>query len=150
MKLIDVFNMMAEGKIKKDTRLIIITPAGEEYRYQYAIDIHKGYCFFIDDYDRGIGYRLDTTAGMLQYEARLIEQKEKKYLVKLNIRGLRNGREYLNYDKRGGHVNLNDKCETSSIQARFTKKELQDVQQVREFLEDMKGKYELIEIGVEE
>lgn len=146
MKLIDVFNMMAEDKIKKGTELIIITPSGEEYKYEYAI----GHWSFVDDYDRGIGYRLDATANMLQYEVKLIEQKEKKYLVKFNMRWLRNGREYLNYDKRGGYVILNDKYETSSIQVGFTKKELQDIQQVHEFLEDMEGKYELIEIGVEE
>lgn len=146
MKLIDVLNMMTEGKIKRGTKLIIVSPSGKEFEYEYAIDIHNAEWSFVDDYDRGISYMVDITADTLQYEARLVEQEEKKYLVKLNIRGLRNGREYLNYHKRGGHVDLNDKCETSSIQAKFTKKELQDIQQVREFLEDMKGEYQLIEV----
>lgn len=150
MKLIDVFNLMAKDKIKKGTKLIIITPKGKEYEYEYAINILNGHWSFVDDYDRGITYRFDITVDTLQCEVRLVEQKEKKYLVKFNMRGLRNGRKYLNYDELGGHVNLNDNCETSSIQTRFTKKELQDIQKVREFLEDMQGKYELIEVGKKE
>lgn len=146
MKLIDVFNLMAKDKIKKGTKLIIITPKGKEYEYEYAINILYGHWSFVDDYDRGISYRFNITVDTLQCEAKLIEQEDKKYLVKFNMHGLRNGREYLNYDKRGGHVNLNDKCETSSIQTRFTKKELREIKQVREFLEDMKEKYELIEV----
>ncbi|MDZ5548239.1 hypothetical protein [Enterococcus cecorum] len=31
-------------------------------------------------------------------------------------------------------------------QTRFTKQEMQDIQLVREFLEDMQGKFELIEV----
>lgn len=146
MKLIDVLNMLAERKIKKGTKLIVITPSGKEYEYEYAIDIYNGHWSFVDDYDRGIGYWLDITADTLQYEVRLIEQKEKKYLVKLNVRGLRDERVYLNYTCLKNYVELNSLVETTNLKTRFTKDELQTIQPVKEFLEDMEGKFELIEV----
>lgn len=84
MKLIDVFNMLAERKIKKGTKLIIVASSGKEYEYEYAIDIFDGHWSFVDDYDRGISYRFDITADMLQYEARLMEPKNIKYYLKLD------------------------------------------------------------------
>ncbi len=93
-----------------------------------------------------LGGYLKISGDFLNYEVELIPPKEKKYLVKFNMRGLRNGREYLNYDERDEHVNLNDKCGTYSIQTEFTEDELQSIKPVREFLKDMKGKYELIEV----
>ena len=149
MKLIDVFNMMTERKIKKGTKLIIVTPSGREYEYEYDIDIHNGNWSFVDDYDRGIRYRLDITVDTLQYEVRLIEQKEKKYLVKFNMRWLCSDIDefcYLNYVKKYEYVDINDKTQTVSHKTKFTKQELQSIQPVREFLEDMEGKYELIEV----
>ena len=86
--------------------------------------------------------------NFLNFEIDLIPPEEKKYWIKFNMRGLMDGREYLNldYDKRGYEcIHLNSKYETSSIQTRFTKSELQSIKAVREFLEDMEGKYELIE-----
>lgn len=146
MKLIDVFNMMAEGKIKKGTELVVITPSGEEYRYEYAINIHDGYWSFVDDYDRGIGYRLDTTANMLQYEVKLIEQKEKKYLIKVSVRGLIESFEYLNYSKEKGGVVLSTEINNYDYKTHFTQEEIQSIQPVSEFLKDIENKYELIEV----
>lgn len=146
MKLIDVFNMMAEGKIKKGTELIVITPSGEEYRYEYTINIHDGSWSFVDDYDRGIGYRLDTTANMLQYEVKLIEQKEKKYLIKVSVRGLIESFEYLNYSKEKDGVVLSTEINDGDYKTHFTQEEMQSIQQVSEFLKDIENKYELIEV----
>lgn len=146
MKLIDVFNMIAEGKIKKGTELIVITPSGEEYRYEYTINIHDGSWSFVDDYDRGIGYRLDTTANMLQYEVKLIEQKEKKYLIKVSVRGLIESFEYLNYSKEKDGVVLSTEINDGDYKTHFTQEEMQSIQQVSEFLKDIENKYELIEV----
>ena len=144
--MIDVLNMMAEGKIKKGAKLIIVTPKGREYEYEYNVDIINDDCFFVDDYDRRISYRFDITFDTLQYEVRLIEQKEKKYLVKFNMRGWKEHFRYLNYYKENDSIEITSKRCTDSAKTHFTKSELQSIQPVREFLEDMEGKYTLIEV----
>lgn len=53
---------------------------------------------------------------------------------------------YLNYDKSINYVFIYSKAETITYKTQFTKSELQSIQPVREFLEDMEGKYELIEV----
>ena len=144
MKMIDVLNMMAEGKIEKGTKLIVSTDLND-YEYRYS----KGYNAFFDKHLARIEEDFFLDKDFLNLEVKLIPPKEKKYLVKFNMRGLRNGREYLNldYDKRGDErVHLNDKCETLSMQTEFTEDELKSIQPVREFLEDMEGKYTLIEV----
>lgn len=148
MKLIDVFNMMTERKIKKGTKLIIVTPSGREYEYEYAIDIHAGHESFVDDYDHGISHMFNINANTLQYEVRLIEHKEKKYLVKLRIKGLLNIRNYLNYYNDGikQWIELGNNLEQGFYQTCFTKNELRSIKLVCKFLEDMEGKYELIEV----
>lgn len=144
MKMIDVMIKLANGEIKDQTILKIYDHAGTLYPYTFEGKYNSFYSN--TKYRRELGGHFKTSGDFLNYEVELIPPKEKKYLVKFNMRGLRNGREYLNYDEHSGYVSLNNKCETSSIQARFTKKELQGIQQVHEFLEDMKGKYELIEV----
>lgn len=147
MRMIEVFDLMAECKIKRGTKLIIVSPSGKEYEYEYAIDIHNAHWSFVDDYDRGISYMVDITADTLQYEARLIEQKEKKYLIKMNVGGLIAPFGYLNYSREKDGVilsSINDYC----YKTYFTKREMQSIQPVREFLADMKGKYELVEVEV--
>lgn len=146
MKMIDVINMMAKGEIKKGTKLIIVTPKGKEYEYEYDIDIPIGNCFFVDDYDRRIRCWFDITVDTLQYEVRLIEQKEKRYLVKFNMRGMKENYRYLNYIESDECAHINDKRCTTIIKTHFTKSELQSIKPVREFLEDMENKYELIEV----
>ena len=146
MKLIDVFNMMTERKIKKGTKLIIVTPSGREYEYEYDIDIHNGNWSFVDDYDRGIRYRLDITVDTLQYEVRLVEQKEKEYLIKINVRGLKEDETYLKFYTSLNVVDLNTATQTRYAKLHFTKEEMQTIKPVREFLKDMEGKYQLIEI----
>lgn len=147
MKLIDVFNMLAERKIKKGTKLIIVTPSGKEYEYEYAIDIHDGTWSFVDDYDRGISCMFDITADTLQYEVKLVEGKEKEYLIKVNVQGLDEDFAYVNYFKRTNYVVLNFKYDNKdkTRKTHFTKQEMQTLEPVRKFLADMSGKYELIE-----
>ncbi|MEQ3445201.1 hypothetical protein [Enterococcus cecorum] len=143
MKMIDVLNKLAKGEIKDKTVLNVYDHISCLYSYTF-----DGRAFY-DEYDREIGTCFIIDGKFLNYIVELIPPKEKKYLVKFNMRGLRNGKEYLNldYDKRGDErVHLESKCETLSRQTEFTKQELESIQPVREFLEDMKGKFELIEV----
>jgi len=143
MKMIDVLNMMANGEIKKGTKLEIVNDYNELYEYVYTIDEGK-FCFLGEDGSSLCDeFRVDE--GFLLEEAELIPPKPKKYLVKINIRGLQERFTYLNYCETSGRVNLHDKYRLSSIQTEFTKDELQSIKSVREFLEDMDGKYTLIE-----
>lgn len=141
MIMIDVLNKLSKGEIKAQTELFV-------YDHIECIGIYTfdGKAFY-NERGEEIGSHFIISGEFLNYIVELIPPKSKKYLVKFNMRGLRNGREYLNldYDKRGDErVHIGDKCETLSMQTEFTKQELQSIQPLREFLEDMEGKYELI------
>ena len=145
--MIDVLIKLANGEIKDQTTLKIYDHIDKLYTYTFD---GKYNSFYSAKYSRELGDYFKISGNFLNLKVELIPPKEKKYLVKLNMRGLRKGREYLNldYDKRGDErVHLDDKCETLSMQTEFTKQELQSIQPVREFLEDMEGKYELIEVN---
>lgn len=136
MKLIDVLNMVAEGKIKEGTKLILnddlfIFNGGVFGSGLYYLEN----CMFLKEED-------------LNQEVELILPKEKKYLVKLHIKGLLNIRNYLNYYNDGikQWIELGNDLVQGFYQIHFTKQEMQDIKLVREFLEDMEGKYELIEV----
>lgn len=148
MKMIEVMIKLANGEIKDQTILKIYDHAGTLYPYTFEGKYNSFYSN--TKYRRELGGYFKISGDFLNFEVELIPPKEKKYLVKFNMRGLRNGREYLNldldYDKRDERVHLDDKCETLSMQTEFTKQELQSIQPVREFLEDMQGKFELIEV----
>lgn len=65
------------------------------------------------------------------------------------MRGLRSDIDefcYLNYVKKYEYVDVDDKTQTVYHKTQFTKQELQSIQPVREFLDDMQGKYELVEV----
>ena len=141
MKMIEVLNLMAEGKIENDTKLIASTDL-VDYEYRYS----TGYHTFFDKYSNRIEYGFFLDEDFLNVEVELIPPKEKKYLVKFNMRGLDNECKYLNYSNSRKSVILNVKISNRAFQTRFTKSELQSIQLVREFLEDMEGKFELIEV----
>ena len=147
MKMIDVLNMMSEGKIKEGTKLEI------GYKiYNYINDYTESEnCSFVNQEDDRTELLEDNeliTTDFLNLDVELIPPKPKKYLVKFNMRGLRNDMNYLNYNKDNEHVSIFDKSEWSPVQTKFTEKEMQSIKVVREFLQDMEGKYELIEAGV--
>lgn len=138
MEMINALKLMAEGKIKEGTKLEF-----DGFEYEFSED----------HFENGIGDWLEDvheiSASFLNLEVELIPPKEKKYLVKFNIRGLRNDINefcYLNYVERYECVDIDDKTQTVSHKTRFTKQELQTIQPVKEFLEDMEGKFELIEV----
>lgn len=144
MKMIEVLNMMAKGEIKEGTKLIASTVL-DDYEYRYS----TGYRRFFNKYFNEIEDDFSLDEDFLNIDVEMIPPKEKKYLVKFNMRGLRSDIDefcYLNYVKTYEYVDVDDKKQTVSHKTHFTKKELQSIKPVRKFLEDMQGKYEFIEV----
>lgn len=140
MKMIDVLNMVAKGEIENNTKLIVSADL-DDYEYRYS----KGYNAFLNKYSNGMDDDFCLDKDFLNFEAELIPPKEKKYLIKVNIQGLNGYFTYLNYSEVRHCVMIQDKAEDEIYKTHFTEKELQSIQPVREFLEDMEGKCELIE-----
>ena len=144
MKMIDVLNMMAKGEIKEGSKLKI---GGNTYSYIDTYTDDDGYCSFVNEEGYSDTFLEDEemiTQHFLNLEVKLIQPK--KYLVKLNIRWLPQPFEYLNYFELGKCVMIDRETGNESYKTQFTKQELQSIQPVRDFLEDMEGKYELIEV----
>lgn len=135
MKLIEVLQKVANGEIEKGTKFIL----GDNL-YIFNRDRFRAGNFYLDG-------RIFLNARDLNREVDLIPQKEKKYLVKFNMRWWIERFSYLNYYEKNESIELNTKQSSVFCKASFTKDELQSIQQVREFLEDMEGKYELIEVN---
>ena len=144
MKMIDVLNLIAKGEIKDQTTLKIHDPVNTLYTYTFN---GKYKSFYSNtEYSRELGNYFKINDNFLNREVELIPPKEKKYLVKFNMRGLDNECKYLNYSSSRKSVILNIKISNRAFQTRFTEQELQSIQPVKEFLDDMQGKYELIEV----
>ena len=147
MKMIEVMIKLANGEIKDQTTLKIYDHADTLYTYTFEGKYNSFYSN--TKYRRELGGYFKISGDFLNYEVELIPPKEKKYFVKFNMRWLRNDIgefRYLNYVKNYEYVMLADKKQTLSHKTEFTKQELQSIKPVREFLEDMQGKYELIEV----
>lgn len=132
MKMIEVLQRVANGEIEKGTKFIL----GNNL-YIFNGDRFKAGNFYLDG-------RIFLNARALNQEVDLIPPEEKKYLVKFNMRWLQEPFRYLNYFKKNDSIEINSKRCTDFAKTHFTKDELQSIQPVREFLEDMEGKYELI------
>lgn len=144
MKIIDVLNMMAKGEIKDQTILKIYDHAGTLYPYTFEGKYNSFYSN--TKYRRELGGYFKISGDFLNYEVELIPPKENKYLIKVNIKGLIKELTVLNYQRLTGKIHLGYPGDTNFVKTSFTKLEMQSIQPVREFLEDMQGKYELIEI----
>ena len=135
MKMIDVLQKLANGEIKEGTKIIL---------NDYLHFIFNGRVFESDL------YLLENCMFLkeedLNQEVELILPKEKKYLVKFNMRWLKEYFRYLNYCGKNESIEIHTKTCTDFTKTHFTKDELQSIKSVREFLEDMEGKYELIEV----
>lgn len=134
MRIIEVLNMIANGEIKEGTKFILnddlfIFNGGVFGSGLYYLEN----CMFLKKED-------------LNQEVELIEPKPKKYLVKFNMRGLKENEMYLNYQTKNDYVVLCTTKQSLVYKTKFTKDELQSIQPVREFLEDMEGKYTFIEV----
>ena len=138
MKLIEVLQKVANGEIEKGTKFIL----GDNL-YIFNRDRFRAGNFYLDG-------RIFLNARDLNREVDLIPPKEKKYLVKFNMRWWIERFSYLNYYEKNESIELNTKQSSVFCKASFTKDELQSIQPVREFLEDMEGKYELIGVDDDE
>ena len=143
MKMIEVLVKQANKEIGHGTILRILDEKlfGKRTTFEFK---------FIEDnfyHEEGLTledlYSFDT--DFLNSEVELIPQEEKKYLIKVNVRGLATSCEYLNYLKPVKGIILSGRSQSNGYKTRFTKKEMRDIKQVREFLEDMEVKYQLIE-----
>lgn len=143
MKMIEVLQKLANGEIKDQTILEIHDP---HVMHTYTFEVKYNSFYSNTKYRRELGGYFKISGDFLNYEVELIPPKEKEYLVKFNMRGLDKYFRYMNYVKKYEYVKVGDKVQTASHQTRFTKQELQSIQPVREFLDDMQGKYELIEV----
>lgn len=147
MKMIEVLDLMAEGEIEKDTKLIVSDGFGE---YEYKYKQRKGYRAFYNNFDKNSKVRIDDEFRLdkdfLNLEVKLIPPMKKKYLIKVNVQWFDKGFAYLNYDKQRNCVIIYTEVETITYKTQFTKQELQSIKPIREFFEDMEGKYELIEV----
>lgn len=142
MKIIDVLNMMAKGEIKDKMILDVYDHTGDIYTYTFD----EKFKAFYDECDEEMANDFEISNKFLNYEVELITPKPKKYLVKFNMRGLKEPFRYLNYIENDEFVHINDKRGITFAKNSFTKDELQSIQLVKEFLEDMEGKFELIEV----
>ena len=135
MRMIDVLNMMAEGKIKEGTKIIL----NDDLHFIFNGRVFESdlylleNCMFLKEED-------------LNQEVELIPPKEKKYRVRFEFLGSSKKGSFLSWEKCPYGVFLSIQEGTGDIKTHFTKSELQSIQPVREFLEDMEGKYTLIEV----
>lgn len=146
MKMIDVLCKLANGEIEEGSKLKI---GGNTYSYIDTYTDDDGYCSFVNEEGYSDTFLEDEemiTQHFLNLEVEMIPPKEKKYLVKFNMRGLKENYRYLNYIESDECANINDKRCTTMDKTHFTKSELQSIRSVREFLEDMQGKFKLIEV----
>ena len=146
MKMIDVLNMMKEGRIKEGTKLKI------GYKiYDYIKDYTENEnCSFVNKEDDRTELLEDNeliTTDFLNKEVELMPSKEKKYLIKINIKGLIRELTVVNYQRLIGEIVLGSPGDTNFVQTSFTKSEMQSIEPIREFLADMKGNYELIDVN---
>ena len=76
--MIEVFNLMAEGKIEEETKLIV-PGVFEEFEYKYL----KRYRNFVDEYFNELEERFNINGNFLNREVHLEQPKEYKYRIKL-------------------------------------------------------------------
>ena len=143
MKLIDVFVKQANQEIKEGTILRVPDEGLFGKKSVFEFEFYGGSFSNEEGLSLEDLYPLDT--DFLNSEVELIPQEEKEYLIKVNVRGLAASCEYLNYLKPVKGIVLSGRSQGNGYKTRFTKKEMQDIKQVREFLQDMEGKYQLIE-----
>ena len=142
MKMIDVFIRLANDEIKDQTILDVYDHTGDIYTYTFD----EKFKAFYDECDEEMANDFEISNKFLNYNVELIQPKPKKYLVKFNMRGWKDHFRYLNYYEKNESIEINSKRCTDFAKTHFTKSELKSITLVKEFLEDMEGKYELIEV----
>lgn len=142
LKLIDVFVKQANKEIKKGTILRVPDEGLFGKKSAFEFEFYEG--SFYGEEMLSVEELCPLDEDFLNKEVELISPKE-RYLIKVNVRGLIGSYGYLNYSKEKGGVVLSTEINNCDYKTHFTKEELQSIKPVREFLEDMEGKYQLIE-----
>lgn len=142
MKLIDVVNKWANNEIENETKLVVYDKAGR--RYTYTFDARSDE--FYDEYGNTLSGNRMMNIDYLTYEVKIIPPEEKKYLISVHIKGLIRELTVINYHRLLGKIVLGSAGDTNFVQTSFTKSEMQSIEPIREFLDDMKGKYTFIEV----
>lgn len=144
MKMIDVYMKMTNLEMEIGTKLIIgdytfiyvkrwLSETSVSYRFE---DMKEK---MLEDY-------YDIDLDFLNKEVELIQPMKKKYLIKVNIKGLIKELTVLNYQRLTGKIHLGSPGDTNFVKTSFTKSEMQSIEPIRAFLDDMKGKYTFIEV----
>ena len=134
--MIDVLNLMAKGKIEKDTKLIVSDGFGE-YEYKYR----KGYRAFYNNFDKISKMRIDDEFRLdedfLNLEVELIPPKPKKYYLRLDED------DEFSYINKNVHFSYEvaNKSEHTNYKTKFTQEEIDEsmllkfVEQLLKFVE---------------
>lgn len=142
MKLIDVLNKWVNNEIENGTKLVVYDETG--HRYTYTFDARNNE--FYDEYKNTLSDNRMMNIAYLNEGVRFILPKEKKYLISVHIKGLIQELTVVNYQRLIGKIHLGSPGDTNFVQTSFTKSEIQSIEPIREFLDDMKGKYTFIEV----
>lgn len=138
MKMIDVLNMMAEGKIEKSTKLIVSTDLND-YEYRYS----KGYHTFFDKHLNRIEDDFFLEEDFLNIDVELIEPIPKEYQLRLYEE------DDLSYVVRSSYnsdfkYDLGSKMELCEFTTKFTQEEI-DNDKLLKFVEQYGIKEEVEE-----
>ena len=139
MKMIEVLVKQANKEIGHGTILRILDEKlfGKRTRTTFEFK-------FIEDnfyHEEGLTledlYSFDT--DFLNSEVELIPQEKKKYLIKVNVRGLAASCEYLNYLKPVKGIVLSGRSQSNGYKTRFTKKKCKTLNKSVNFCKTWKG-----------
>ena len=122
MKMIDVLNLMEEGKIEKSTKLIVSTDL-KDYKYEYRYS--KEYHAFFDKHLNRMEDDFSLDEDFLNLEVKLIPPEPKKYQLRLY------GDDDLSYVTRSSYdsdfnYDLGDEMEFCESITKFTQEEIDE------------------------
>lgn len=139
MKMIDVFNLMAEEKIEDNTTLIVFD-GYSEYEYKYR----KIYRTFVDEDLEELEERFNIDEIFLNWKVRLEQSKEYKYRIKLPhseffvclVKTKDNEKEIMPYIKDSQTIEalIQDATEKGlKFQTEFTEQEFEEIEELQPY-----------------
>lgn len=81
MKMYEVFELIAKGKIEPGAKLKVVAIFEDEYEYEYINDIRA----FLDEEYNEFGERFDMNTSFLNYEAHLEQPSKQKYKYRIKL-----------------------------------------------------------------
>ena len=118
MKMIEVLQLISEGKIKDQTTLKIYDHADTLYTYTFEGKYNSFYSN--TKYRRELGGYFKISGDFLNYEVELIEPKPKKYYLRLDED---DSLSYINENVRFSY-GLTNKIECNEYKTKFTQEEI--------------------------